>query len=503
MQTRGKKFIINSGLSLTQQMVTMICGLILPQLVLITFGSKVNGTIASISQFVSFITLLQGGVGTVARIAFYKALASGKQDTISIAYKTISDFFKKFSIIFLIYLLGLSIVFPLIIKTGFDFFYISTLVLILGLASIFEYFFGQTSQMLLFSAQQGYVYSLVQIICTVLSTIIGVCLIQMGCTIHIVKFASAIFFIIRPLVLHFIVSKKYEIKKGVTKSKKLLKQRNAALVRHIAFYIHTSTDVMVLTLYSNVLWVSVYAVHRYVNSSLSGLVTSVLGNTEVVFGDIIARNDYNEMRKQVPIYDLFSKILSGSCFFTCIILISQFISVYTRKVTDINYYHPLFATILVLAEMIYCMGLTYQNVYIAAGHVKQTQGITIIEACLNLGISISLVGYLGIIGVAIGTLVAMTYTSVANIIYMKRHVFNMSFKFILKSYIVNLLPGVIITYLFRTIFYYKVDNFAQFFLYGLVVFAIVTFFIIVTNLLFFRSEMKEVIEIFRKKILKR
>lgn len=502
MGSRGKKFIYNSVLSFVQQLVTIICGLILPQLVLKTFGSSINGTMSSITQFLSFITLLQGGVGTVARLAYYKPLANNDQEGISIAYKTVSLFYKKFSILFCIYLAIMCVAYPIIVDTGYSFTYVASLVLILGLSSVFEYFFGQASQMLLYAAQRNYIYSVIQILCTIASTVIGVYLVKAGASIHVIKFASALIYAVRPVCLWLYVRKKFSIISKCKANNALLAQRNAALVRHIAFYIHTSTDTIVLSLFSNVLWVSVYAVHNYVISSLSRLVTSILGNTEVVFGDMIAKNECEIMDRQIPIYDLCTKILSGSCYTTCAILISRFVALYTKGVQDIDYYHPVFAALLILAEAIYCMGVTYQNVYIAAGHIHKTEWIAITEAAINLILSCVLVLQFGIIGVAIGTVTAMVFKTAANIWYMRKNVYNMSLGFIIGSFAVNIGIGIVLILLFWTVFYFEINSFSMFCIAGGLVFIIVTAAYLVVNYIFYRDMMSGVIHLFMRKFKK-
>lgn len=255
-------------------------------------------------------------------------------------------------------------------------------------------------------------------------------------------------------------------------------------------------------LFSNVLWVSVYAVHNYVISSLSNLVTSILGNTEVVFGDMIARNECEIMDRQIPIYDLCTKILSGSCYTTCAILISRFVALYTKGVQDIDYYHPAFAALLILAEAIYCMGVTYQNVYIAAGHIHKTEWIAITEAAINLILSCVLVLQFGIIGVAIGTVTAMIFKTAANIWYMRKNVYNMSLGFIIGSFAVNIGIGIVLILLFWTVFYFEINSFSMFCIAGGLVFIIVTAAYLVVNYIFYRDMMSGVIHLFMRKFKK-
>ena len=62
---RSKKAIINIISSLVLQLVTVICGFIVPRLFIKSFGSNVNGLVTSITQFLAYITLLESGFGPV------------------------------------------------------------------------------------------------------------------------------------------------------------------------------------------------------------------------------------------------------------------------------------------------------------------------------------------------------------------------------------------------------------------------------------------------------
>ena len=67
---------LNIACSVLLQLVTGICGLILPRFVLRNFGSEVNGLVASVTQLLSYAVLLEGGIGGVMKAALYKPLAN-------------------------------------------------------------------------------------------------------------------------------------------------------------------------------------------------------------------------------------------------------------------------------------------------------------------------------------------------------------------------------------------------------------------------------------------
>lgn len=61
---RGKIAIKNIYTSLMSQIITIICGFIVPKLIIENFGSSVNGLVNSITQFLAYITLLESGFRT-------------------------------------------------------------------------------------------------------------------------------------------------------------------------------------------------------------------------------------------------------------------------------------------------------------------------------------------------------------------------------------------------------------------------------------------------------
>jgi len=184
---------------------------------------------------------------------------------------------------------------------------------------------------------------------------------------------------------------------------------------------------------------------------------------------------------------LFTGFVQGA------ILITPFVSLYTGGISDIDYYQPLFATLLCLAEYVYCTSLTYNNMIMAAGHIKQTQWISVTEAIINIVLSLILVKWIGIIGVALGTLIAFAFNTVANIVYMKKYIFDMSLGWIIKVYLANLVAGVLAMCLFGNIVNAHITGFISFFIWAAVVFAGVCLIDVVLNYFFFKNETKTVL----------
>ena len=73
--SRTTQFIKNIVGSALLQIVTIITGFISPRLMLTAFGSEINGITSSITQFISYLTLVEAGLSNATVFALYKPLA--------------------------------------------------------------------------------------------------------------------------------------------------------------------------------------------------------------------------------------------------------------------------------------------------------------------------------------------------------------------------------------------------------------------------------------------
>lgn len=75
-----------------------------------------------------------------------------------------------------------------------------------------------------------------------------------------------------------------------------------------------------------------------------------------------------------------------------------------------------------MAYVMYSLRIIYTNLIFAAGKFKETQNYCIIECILNLVISLALVKPLGLVGVALGTVISSGYRMVASAYYLKKDI---------------------------------------------------------------------------------
>lgn len=421
MDKRQKRARINAASTLANQLVATVCGMLIPWIMIDTFGSEAYGATTSIAQFLSYISLLEGGIGRAARGELYKPLAEGDTENISRVYLAVKRFFSTIGLAFLVYAVLLAFCYYDIADvTLFTRDYIFWLVIIITIGKIAE-FMGGYSNITLFNAdQRQYVSNAVVIGTSVLNVLLVIMLSRAGCDLLWVKLGSSLVFVIKPVIYSIYRRTHYEIRR--TQERAELKNKWTAIGQHIAYFIQTNIDVFVLTVFADLTLVAVYSVYHLISFSLRNIVTSFGGGMEAMFGDMIAKGETGALHTAYKRYKLILTLLTVTIFGAAIVLILPFIKLYTAGVTDANYVQPVFAVILLLGDAIYCLTLPCYNLPIAANKLKESRTGAYAEAAINLGISIVLVFWNPLVGIAIGTLTSMLFKSVYLMAFSSKHI---------------------------------------------------------------------------------
>lgn len=414
--------LINAITSLLLQLSTIISGFVIPRLILQTFGSEVNGLISSLNQFLNYITILEGGVSSVIMANLYKPLLNNDVNKVSSVVKTTQSFFKKIAIIFLIYSVILAVVYPLIVKQNFSYLYVSSLVLILAINIFVQYNFSFSWRLLLNADKKVYKVSIIQIGLIILNTVLFAILINFFPNIHFLKLVTALVYILQPIIYNIIIKKHYKIDKKVEIDKELLKDRWAGFGINIAAFIHFNTDVTILSVFTDLKVVSIYTVYNLITTGLRQIVMSVSSGIVPSIGHEYNTGNTEKLNKAFDHYEFVITFITFFLFVIGGLLITPFVMIYTKGVTDIDYYQPALGIILLIAEAIYCIRDPFVGLSYSAKKFKDIKVHAYIESIINIVLSVILVYKFKLIGVAIGTLVAMTYRTIFHVIYLKKNI---------------------------------------------------------------------------------
>ncbi len=494
---RSRKTIINTIFSLLEDFVAIVCSFILPKLILSHFGSAYNGLTSSISQFLACAVLLRAGIGGATKAALYKPLVDHNKKEIDSIVKATDIFMKKIGLILAFFIVCFATIYPVFVQSDFSWLFTFTLFIIIGISTFAESFFGITYLIVLQADQRLYISSIIKVISYILNITIASVLIINGFGIHIVKLGSAFAFTLYPVILSLYVKKKYKFNRNVEPNNKAISQRWDAFWHQVADFVNANTDIMVLTIFTNVFEVSVYSVYNLVIQGLKRFITAFTQGVDAAFGDMIARNEKKALKENLSVIELIVYSVSTLLFTSAIILVLQFVQIYTKGINDVDYLRPNFAYILLIAQFFYAIRLPYQFIVHAAGHFKQTKKYAMVEATLNIVISIILVIKFGLIGIAIGTLIALMYKTVMFSNYVSDNIIHRSKLVTFKKCFVSILEAILIIIIYKTINFPIHINYLNWIINAISVVLISFVIIICGNLLLYKEDMKNLYKKFK------
>ena len=427
IKSRKKKASLNIFTSSILELVTLINGLILPRLIITTYGSSYNGITSSCQQFLSLIAILTAGVTASTRVALYRSLADNDIYTTSRIIRATDQYMRKVGCVLAGYIIMLAFFYPLVVKTGYSFREVSSLVLIVGMSSFAEYFFGVTYRTLLASDQCIYISNIFTMIATLLNLVLSVILIRLGYSIQIVKLGSAVVYVLKPVLQSIYVKKRYCLDRHCTPDMSALKNRRAAMMHAIANMVHNNTDLVVLTLFTDVKTVSVYTIYNMVLGALSKIQSIFTIGIEPIFGNMWVKGERDAIKKNLSVFEFFISFFVSVAFSVTYLMILPFVALYTKNVNDVNYIRPVYVDVIVLAFVFFAFRAPYIALVQGVGHYRQTRFAAIWEAIINLVLSVLLVILIPIqeykmVGIAIGTLAANLFRTVQYAVYVDDNV---------------------------------------------------------------------------------
>ncbi len=442
---RTKQALKNVIASLVLQVITALSGLILPRFFIGLYGSSVNGLVTSIGQFITYMGLVEAGISAAGSVALYRPLAEGDHDTVSRVITATKKFYLRSGLIFVGLVGALVLFYPYVVKGEIpDVGFVRWMIAVLAVNGVVDYFFLGKYRVLLSADQRGYVISLAQAVGTVAVMGISIAMMAWDCSALAVKSVAAAVYVLRSVVIWIYAKKRYpNISFKAKPDFKSFSQRWAALLHQVVGMVVNNTDVVLLTLLlsSNALEeVSVYGVYNMVTWALVSLMTSITNGLGSGFGEVIARKETETLKKSYGDFEFLFFTLTFVAFTCMAVLFYPFVGLYSAGFTDgVVYLRWELVILFTLAGLFQCLRLPATTLIAAAGHYKQTRWRAILEAVINLVLSVALIFPFGIAGVIFGTVISYLYRTVDVILYSAKHFVPGTLKKTLLRLSVNLL----------------------------------------------------------------
>lgn len=414
-KSRTKSTLINTSFAIISRIVAMFFGFIQKTVFIRTLGIAYAGVAGLFTDILTVLSLAELGIGSAIAYSLYKPIAENDYRRIA----QLMNFFKKayFLIAIVIITIGICLApfIKYIIKDVPDITESIQVIFLLYILSTATTYLLVYKNTLLVAAQKQYIVTNIQMIFTIITVI-------MQC-ITLLFFRQFILYLILQITLsllqnitiNYFATKEYPQLKEYNNEnisnvdkKKLFRDVRALMLYKVANVITTGTDSTIISSALGTSQVGIIGNYRTIRGYITSMIAQFYNSINPSLGNLAATEGIERQ------YDIFKKINFGTFWIACFcsvcfaILFNPFMKIWLGNE---NWILPIYTVEVYIMEYFFSTMIGPVGAFrIANGLFVQTKYLALIQAVLNLIISVLLVKPLGILGVLLGTLISILLT---------------------------------------------------------------------------------------------
>lgn len=420
------KLLKNIFASALPQIMNIVTNLILPSLIIVKYGSEINGLVSSTKAIVSYISIVGAGIATATTQSLYRPVVMKDTDSIKGMLHASNMMFNKYGIIYCIIAFFVAVIFPFSLKTEIKYSTTVFLVLAMSISGASEFFAIGRCRSFLYANQKTYVCTITQAISIACGLLMALVIINTNASIVFLQFAISFAYVVRALFLVLYIKKNHPELSDYKKSKPIkaaTEKRNDAMIHQLSGLAVNCSQTMILTWIMGLQAASIYSVYNMVFSGLQSICSNLSVAVTPFLGKELALKNIQKTREMYDLVELAFFNLVAFVYAVTIVMIVPFVSIYTRK-SDIGYVYSNFAIIFSFASAFYILKLPSNSLINVSGLFKETRWRAIIEGCLTVVLGTAFTAIWGLEGVVLGTAIALCWRCVDTIVYTNKHVLN-------------------------------------------------------------------------------
>ncbi len=494
-----KKFTRNVVVAFLTKILTIVSAIIAQNFILRSFGSEINGLTSSITQFITYFTLFEAGLGVASIQALYAPLHNKNNDVVDSILSATDKQYKKIGFIFLGLTIFLAFMMPIITNSSLDYFLVFTITILMGLSNVINYFFIGKFNALLSADRNIHIINILDSVLGIVFSFLKVIVINLGGSIILVLALQILSPLIRAIFLYVYVKIKYpHINFKAEPKNEYISKRWSVLVHQVVGMVTNHTAVIILSISSTLANVSVYTVYNFIYSNINNVLqTTLLTAPQASFGKLYQSDDKDKFLKT---YNLFECMVTCFIFIVlslAIVLTIPFVKLYTIGVNDVEYIDFILGVLFAISILFSTIRIPMIMMVNIAGKFKETQKGAIIEAIISVVVSIPMYIIFGMRGLVFGTCAAMIYRAIDILIYTYKNIINKKISSFIKMFIIFSLFSIVYVFIFVKIL--NIDTWFEWIGFGSIAFLIGCIWFFVPILIFYTSYVKIIFKFIKNK----
>lgn len=494
--SKKKASILNIIFAMVNQVVVVIYGFFIPNMILNTFGAQLHGYTSTVNTIMNYINLLSAGIAPVAVQALYVPLVKKDSLKLNQVLNAIDGLYAKIGFWYIVTIFISATILPLCTGSQIPSYEAFGLMIAIGSTSTLDCFIYSKYRTLLQADQKMFIISWVDTGANIFRLVFQFILIKFKYDLIFIMTIPTIVLLFRAIVLSLYCKRHYmNLDKKVEPDYSSLAQRRAVLLQNIAWLVTCSTDVIILTLAGNLVQVSIYSVYNMVCTQIYNVIAIFPNSLLASFGQLISERRY---KKVIDTYNIFEGVFLSILAFMYSVtasMILPFISVYTAHQTNIKYVDSILAILFITNELIRYLKIPADTIVSAKGYFEQIKWSSVVEATINLTISLALLKSLGIYGLLIGSICSNVYRTIYIIIYTNKQILDIPLKHTIIRIFRVAFTIIINVFIYKELFnLYVMKNWMQWIMYCVVTSIISGMIVLVVTFIFEHKVVNTVIK---------
>ena len=131
----------NISYSIIGQGVSLLIGILVPRLIIVSYGSEINGLLSTISTIISYLALLEAGVGAATCQALYQPIVNKNNQRINQILSATHYYYRRTGGAYFLLIVLIAFVYPILIKSSLPYWLTWVLIIINGMPGVINFFF--------------------------------------------------------------------------------------------------------------------------------------------------------------------------------------------------------------------------------------------------------------------------------------------------------------------------------------------------------------------------
>lgn len=441
-ESRTKHAMRNFFSSVGSTIINTILSFLSRTVFIYVLGNVYLGLNSLFTNIIGMLSLAEMGIGIAISFSLYKPLAEKNYKEV----QGIINFYRTaYRIVAIVVgIIGIAII-PFISSmtkgtASIDHIYFIYVIFLFNTVSSYLITYKTT---LLNADQKTYLITNINIVIKSISIVVQIIVLLIFKNYILYLMVDCVIQLIGKLYLNYFINKKYpyikeknNIQLPTSKKMQLLTKVKALLFHQVGSVAINQTDSIITSIFISVETVGLVSNYNLLISTINTFVTTFFSSATAGLGNIIATETVDNQRRVYKNYDFLSFWIFGWTSICLFFLLSPFIKIWIGDKNLIGFF-----TVTLLCLNYYLTGrrVPLGNIKAAAGIYEQDRYIPIIQALVNIVVSIYCAKRMGLVGIYIGTFVSSLIPNINRPIVVYKYIFHESSRSYFIDYFKQLL----------------------------------------------------------------